>query len=126
MGTISLSFVFGAGMTIWCAFIDDEWRSNHRALVAAGKMVGCVLMLLPVYLLLIGLLPSDLGDSMWPKVSMVLGAALLIGGAIWQFSTHRPTLGEVPGSAAHNSPILAPDNKGIVTSGQSGGTNTVR
>jgi hypothetical protein len=78
--------LLGLGLNIVLALLPAEWRETHKTAVKIGHMVGFILFGVGIYVLVLSLIPAVWGESMWPKVSMVIGGILLVGGAIWQMS----------------------------------------
>jgi hypothetical protein len=78
--------VVGLAVTILLGLITEEWRAKHIGVVEIGRSLGIVLLGIGIYLLIISFLPIGWNQNMiYPKISMVVGAILLIGGGIWHF-----------------------------------------
>ena len=59
----------------------------HKRAVVVGHVIGFQFIGLAAYLFLLGVTPDSWSSGMLPKVSMVLGGILLVGGIIWQLSS---------------------------------------
>lgn len=77
--------VIGLALNLLVGLMSAEWRAMHRKIVYAGHMFGFVLLGLGLYMLVLVAIPPHWTLTMLPKISMVVGAVLLVGGAIWQF-----------------------------------------
>jgi hypothetical protein len=69
------------------ALVSSEWRAVHKTAVTVCRMAGFILIGTGLYVLALGVVPATWGVGMLPKVSMVVGAILLVGGAIWHFAS---------------------------------------
>jgi hypothetical protein len=67
--------------------VSQEWRTKHKVVVNLGHMFGSVLIGVGFYVLFLSFIPTSWGESMWPKISMVVGSVFLVGGIIWQFTS---------------------------------------
>jgi hypothetical protein len=124
LGSEAITFLLGFGVTVVLGLITDEWKRKHPMLVTLGHMFGWSLIGVATYMTLVDLMPEWIGSTMLPKVSMALGIILLVGGAIWAFRTPPVSVTDAMGMNATGD-ITAPNNSGIVTNRQTGGTNIV-
>lgn len=85
--------VLGLSLNLLLGLLSEEWRAMHRKTVLAGHSLGFILLGVGIYMLVLAMIPPEWEHPMLPRISIVLGAILLVGGLVWQFS--RP-LGAEP------------------------------
>lgn len=79
--------LIGLALNILLGLLPENWRAVHRKAVIAGHLLGFLLLGVGAYVLLLVAIPPEWGSSLGPKISIVIGAILLVGGIIWQFAS---------------------------------------
>jgi hypothetical protein len=102
--------IFGLGINIVLALASSEWRAMHKFIVNLGHAFGFCLIGIGLFVLFISIIPSSWGHSMWPKVLMIAGVILFVGGAIWQFTSAGNAQATVAHSAIQAGEMLMPLN----------------
>lgn len=98
--------VIGIGLNIYLALISPEWRDTHKSIVSLGHWIGLALIGIGAYLLLYALIPSMQGDPMFPKVSILFGVILAVGGMMALFVSPSKSQGG-PSKATGDRPEQA-------------------
>jgi hypothetical protein len=83
--TLALTLI-GLALNLLLGLLSEEWRAAHRKTVLAGHTLGFVLFGTGVYLLAVAAIPAGWEVPMGPKISMAIGAILLVGGLVWQIT----------------------------------------
>lgn len=98
--------IVGLALNIVLSLLPSEWRAVHKRAVLVGHLGGLTLLGIGLYMIALSAIPPGWSATMGPKISIVLGVILLVGGLIWQFaspSAAARSAGLVPGMGNNNT-----------------------